>query len=367
MLQDTEAPFRIHRLGIVMEEDPENPDEAWGVLNPACARSASGELYLFPRIVGDNNYSRIGIAKVIFNEDGDPCGVQRLGYALEPTESFEGNAHTAGVEDPRVTFVEALGVYVMTYTAYGPLGPRVALAVSEDLLEWRRLGLAKFSLGRGVDFDFYTNKDALIFPGLIADPEGRPSIAMIHRPTYDLSLAGGLAYKIVPKGVRDQRPSMWISYSPIDRIGRGLEGLTWFSDHQLLAEPQEPWEELKIGGGTPPVLTDLGWLVLFHGVSGEIVPGVDIQPNVHYSAGALVLDREDPTNVLYRSRAPILEPETELEREGIVSNVVFPTAIDDRGDRRMDVYYGMADSRIGAGKLLVPSRLPSKREAELVA
>ena len=123
--------------------------------------------------------------EVIFDNDR-PVGVRRLGYALEPTESYEQNQHTAGCEDPRITFVEPLGYYVMTYTAYGPTGPRVALALSTDLMTWRRLGPVKFSFmpGYRVDFDLYDNKDAYLFPDLVRDPCGQWALAMIHRPSH---------------------------------------------------------------------------------------------------------------------------------------------------------------------------------------
>ena len=80
--------MRLERLGIVMEPDLGDPREAWGVLNPAAARGADGELYLFPRLVAEGNYSRIGRARVLF-DDGAPVGVERLGLALEPEEDWE--------------------------------------------------------------------------------------------------------------------------------------------------------------------------------------------------------------------------------------------------------------------------------------
>lgn len=365
--EENGRPFGIDRLGVVMEGNPDDPAEAWGVLNPASARGRDGELFLFPRVVADNNLSRVGIARVLFDPAGDPAGVERMGYALEPTESYERNPHTAGCEDPRVTFVRDLDAYVMTYTAYGPVGPRIALAVSDDLLHWRRLGLAKFAMSRGTEFDFYYNKDALIFPELLPDPHGRPSVVLIHRPDYNLSWPGYGAFPVLPAGVTDERASMWLSYCPVERLGEGLDELVRFSDHRLLCTPEGPWQALKIGGGTPPVLTRHGWLTLFHGVSGQILEGVSVQPSVHYSAGALVLDRDDPTKILYRSPEPILEPSTQGETVGLVNNVVFPTALDVRDDDRIDVYYGMADSRIGAGRLVVPQTLPTCAEAQMVA
>src|ERR1700687_3868257 len=81
--------FTLQRLGMLMEPEPGNPQEVEGVLNPAAARGRDGELYLFPRLVAHGNYSRIGIARVRFNEAGDPAGVERLGIALEPEADYE--------------------------------------------------------------------------------------------------------------------------------------------------------------------------------------------------------------------------------------------------------------------------------------
>ena len=100
--------FRLKRIGMIMEPEPGNPQEVEGVLNPAAARGPDGQLYLFPRLVAEGNYSRIGIARVRFDEAGDPTGVERLGIALEPEAEYERRSDGGGgCEDPRVTFVDA--------------------------------------------------------------------------------------------------------------------------------------------------------------------------------------------------------------------------------------------------------------------
>jgi predicted GH43/DUF377 family glycosyl hydrolase len=339
----------MRRLGVVMRGDPANPDEALGVLNPAAARAPDGTLYLFPRVVAAGNYSRIGIARVLF--DGDrPVGVERLGYALEPTESYERNARTAGCEDPRITYVAPLGCYIMTYVAYGPLGPRTCLGRSDDLLAWERLGPVKFDFDPAlrVDFDLYDNKDAFLFPEPVIDPHGVPALALIHRPAH---MQGGIP--VVPAGVSETRASMWISYCDLDTAQNSSRGLLHWRDHTLLAAPEQPWEILKIGGGAPPIHTPYGWLVLYHGVSGEILEGVDHQPKVRYCAGALLLDLNDPRRIRYRTAEPLLAPESDEERHGVVANVVFPTAVDVRPAGALDVYYGMADAMIGVARLSI--------------
>jgi predicted GH43/DUF377 family glycosyl hydrolase len=350
----TTVPFQMRRLGVIMRGDPGNPDEVLGVLNPASARAPDGKRYLFPRIVAAGNYSRVGIAEVVFDMNGDPTGVERRGYALEPTEPYEQNARTAGCEDARVTYVEPLGRYLMTYTAYSPLGPRIALAESTDLLSWQRVGPIKFAFDPAlrVDFDLYDNKDAVLFPEPVRDPHGRPALALIHRPAHT---QGGSF--VLPAGVTERRASIWISYCALEPALKDPSALLTWRNHTLLATPERPWEATKIGGGTPPIRTRHGWLMIYHGVAGEIVEGVDHQPYVNYSAGAMVLDLDDPRKILYRSPEPTLAPETKEERAGIVPNVVFPTGIDPRANGRVDVYYGMADSAIGVARLDIPAQL----------
>jgi predicted GH43/DUF377 family glycosyl hydrolase len=119
--------FKLQRLGMMMGPEPGNPHEVEGVLNPAAARGPDGQLYLFPRLVAKGNYSRIGIARVQFNEAGDPTGVERRGIALEPEADYERRPNGGGgCEDPRVTYVEPLQRYIMSYTAFSPQGPRIA-------------------------------------------------------------------------------------------------------------------------------------------------------------------------------------------------------------------------------------------------
>lgn len=83
-----------------------------------------------------------------------------------------------------------------------------------------------------------------------------------------------------------------------------------------------------------------------------------------YSAGVMILSKEHPQHIEYRSEKPVLTPELKEERTGTVANVVFPTGIDQRNDpdqpQRFDIYYGMADSRIGAARFDLPDVLPKE-------
>ncbi len=353
--------FQLQRLGTVMAPEPGNPLEIEGVLNPAAIRGNQDELYLFPRLVARGNYSRIGIARVLFNEVGDPTGVERMGIALEPEADYECLARgRGGCEDPRITFVEPLKRYVMTYTALSSQGARIAIAISEDLIRWERLGLATFRPYRGIPFDGVDNKDAAIFPCAIPDPSGQPAIGIIHRPLFPGTLPEERKRHPVEHRVDLHRESIWISYCPMAMKNGEPSHLRRFTDHHRLASPVASWERLKIGCGAPPIRCRHGWLLIYHGVSP--ITGTDTAgPKLRYSAGMMVLSEKHPHRVCYRSSEPVLTPELPQERCGMTGNVVFPTGIDRRDDLglpdRFDVYYGMADDRIGVARLDVPECL----------
>jgi predicted GH43/DUF377 family glycosyl hydrolase len=356
--------FLLRRLGTIMEPEPGNPNEVEGVLNPAAARGPDGNLYLFPRLVAAGNYSRIGIARVLFNSDGDPTGVERLGIALEPEAEYELRPDgSGGCEDPRVTFVEPLASYVMTYTAFSPAGPRIALAASKDLFRWQRLGLVDFTnYHDGREPDGVDDKDASLFPVAIPNPSGRPELAILHRPLFPGTRPEETALHPASRDVDLNRESIWISYCERAPTGEPLGRFGRFASHHRLASPVAPWERLKIGGGTPPILSRHGWLIVYHGVS-EASPPSEAGRQLCYSAGVMVLSGEHPQRLLYRSAQPVLAPELPQERSGTIANVVFPTGIDRRDDLgmpdRFDVYYGMADDRIGVARLDLPEALPS--------
>ncbi len=349
--------YRLERRGVLMEPAPNEPNQAWGVLNPATARDRNGELWIFPRLVAEHNLSRIGRAKVLVDETGDPVGTDPPTVAIEPTEQWEKNARTSGTEDPRITWIPTLDRYVMNYTAYGPLGPRIGIAVSSDLDHWDRLGPLNFSYEPGLttDLNLYANKDALWFPEPVTAPDGSRAYAVLHRPTWDLDEISRYGYVATPAGVTDPRPGIWVSYVDVARTEADIRQIVHVTRHRPVATGLHPWEHVKIGGGPPPIRTDAGWLLIYHGVSGMYVPGKDLQQHLNYSAGLMILDHDDPSRVVARSTHPLLTPDTTEEKAGIVPNVVFPTAIDDRGDGRADIFYGMADSRIGWARLTYPT------------
>lgn len=332
---DGDDRFQLIRLGVVLRPDPENPYEAGGVLNPAVAPH-DRLTYILYRAVAVNppNYSRILIATCSLLPTGN-INVTRLNkVALEPQEDYElwADGKGGGVEDPRITKLDDF--YYMTYVAYGTVdgitAPRIAFARSRDLIHWQRMGLIRFSPleleadGRVLSFNLNVvpNKDAVLFPKLI---NGR--YCMLHRPMF--AQATG-----VPQ-------SIWMSWSD--------DLLNW-ADHRLVLAPELPWERVKVGAGTPPILTREGWLVFYHGVEGTS----ETDPDRRYHAGVLMLDLDDPSKILYRSPRPVLSPESAEETTGVVNNVVFPCGAIVSPNGQIEVYYGMGDRAIG----LATTRLP---------
>jgi len=344
--------FPVTRLGQIMNPEANHPQEAWGVLNPGGARAPDGTMHLFPRVIAEGNYSRIAHARVIFENDL-PIGVERLGIALEPREPYEFTQGGGGVEDARVVYVPLLKKFVMTYTAVIPNEAKIAVAMSEDLQTWARLGVLRYTRPAGHwGEELTSNKDGVFFPTPVLDPRGVPSFAIVHRPTARFHMQIGSHHITRPLRGILKRESLWISYVPVEAVMADLAQLTQVYQHEHLMSGIAPWEATKIGAGAPPVRLSGGWLLPYHGVSGE-------NAQRRYAMGVAVLDLERPSRILYRSPEPILAPEAAYERDGLVANVVFPTAGDLRADKTIDIYYGAADHVIAAARVRLPSELTS--------
>lgn len=111
--------------------------------------------------------------------------------------------------------------------------------------------------------------------------------------------------------------------------------------HVMSKGGQGWWQSVKIGGGPAPIETTEGWLMFYHGVTGTC-------NGLVYSMGAVILDRDEPSKVKYRSANYVLTPEEWYEERGFVNNVVFPCAtLHDAETGRIAIYYGAADTYVG--------------------
>ena len=268
-------------------------DQSWeadGVFNPG-AVSAAGAIHLLYRAVDANRVSRLGYARTV---NGTDFTFRSSRPILEPSADWE----EFGCEDPRIARLDS--VFFVTYTAFSRRGPRIALASTKDFTYFDKHGLV------GPDQE---DKDFVLFPERV-----NGKVVMLHRLDSKIQIA----YFDNLAALTDSR-EFWSSY------------VTHVKDFEVIG-PKYPWEEWKVGVGPSPIRTDRGWLVLYHAVSVQRV----------YRVGAVLLDLDEPTKILARTSEPILEPETEFEKRGIVPNVVFPSGgviVD--GD--LLIYYGGAD------------------------
>ena len=159
------------------------------------------------------------------------------------------------------------------------------------------------------------------------------------------------------------RESIWISYTPMELTGTDPDQLRHFTSHHRLAAPVSAWESLKIGSGTPPVMTRHGWLFVYHGVSDAARGRRRRRALPHLQRrgdGALVATTPRRCSTAPPSRCSCPVPSD--GPRGTPSNVVFPTGIDRRTDigepHRYDVYYGINDFRIGVARMDVPESIP---------
>ena len=269
---------------------------------------------------------------------------------LAPDEGWERGANNAGVEDPRVTWVPSLGLHVMTYVAYGPLGPRLALAVSADLRELAR-GSARCSSPTSPTSTPTSTcsrtRTRCSSPSRCPARTASRAYAMLHRPMWDLGWFREGEGVHLPAGVTDDRPGH------LDLLRAGRRGRArrprprpTCATTGCVALSEHPCEELKIGAGPPPLRVDEGWLLIHHGVTGEPPAGFDpttqqVELRRRRDAARPATTRPGcwpaPPSRCWRRR-----PTTSAS--GTVPNVVFPTAIEEVDGVRY-VFYGMADAR----------------------
>jgi predicted GH43/DUF377 family glycosyl hydrolase len=217
-----------------------------------------------------------------------------------------------GIEDPRVTRIEELDVWAVLYTAYSRGGPLVALATTQDFRSFNRKGVVMPP----------EDKDAALFPVRF---KGR--WAMLHRPVSGLAGVGA---------------HIWISFSP---------DMKHWGDHQIFIPARRGgwWDVNKVGLSPPPLRTEKGWLIPYHGVRNTASGCI-------YRLGLALLDLEDPTRLVARSDEWVFAPEEDYEVVGDVDKVVFPCGWVAEGDETR-LYYGGADKCIALATARIPELL----------
>jgi len=274
------------------------PYPANAVFNPA-ATMFHGKVLLLARVEDRRGFSHF--TKAISDDGIDHWQIDRV-PTLEPDPKNYPEEQW-GIEDPRITWLAQLNKWAIIYTAYSRGGPLVAMALTEDFVNFERFGPLMPP----------EDKDAALFPRKI-----NGKWALIHRP---------ITANYVPGA------HIWLSASD--------DFAHWGDRHVLMhARRGGWWDGGKIGLAAPPIETAEGWILFYHGVrqtaSGSI-----------YRLGLALLDLENPTKVLHRSDEWVFGPTERFEREGDVDDVIFPSGwILDAKTRMLKMYYGGADSCI---------------------
>ncbi|HUD44848.1 MAG TPA: hypothetical protein VMR41_04860 [Patescibacteria group bacterium] len=294
--------------------------EAKAVLNPA-ALCENNTIHLIYRAMGNDNTSVFGYAS---SNDGLKITSRSEMPIYVPRAEFENKKNpggNSGCEDPRITKLD--DKLYMCYTAYdGVNPPRVALTsiTLTDFLENKQNWVEPVLISPpGID-----DKDAAIFPEKI---NGKYVILHRIQNSIVLDFVDNLAFD-------------------------GKQ--TWLRSISYIPPRGDSWDSERIGICTPPIKTPDGWLLLYHGVS---------KLSHEYRVGAMLLDLNDPSIVISRTPWPILEPEAQYEREGVIRNVVFPCGAVIKEDT-IYIYYGGADTVVCAATISLSTLLNYLQEVK---
>lgn len=283
---------RYERNPILSAEDWPYPVHS--VFNVGATKLLDGQTLLLCRAEDRTGHSHFSAARSQNGIDGWVID-SRPTLQRDPTHFPE---ELWGIEDPRITFVEELGKYVIAYTAFSRSGPGVALALTADFHTFERYGLVMQP----------DDKDAALLPRRI---DG--NFALVHRP------------------IADSGAHVWISFSPDLRNWGG---------HKLLLPARRGawWDANKIGLSPPLIETPRGWLMLYHGVRHTASGAL-------YRLGIALFEKERLDHCLLRGDSWIFGPEAAYEQRGDVPNVVFPCGLTIGADNdTINLYYGAADT-----------------------
>jgi predicted GH43/DUF377 family glycosyl hydrolase len=318
---------KVKKEGVVLQKAGfEFENES--VLNPAVIKEGD-TTYLFYRAVHIRNYSSIGYCEL----DG-PLSIKKRWDKPFLSPKFEYESH--GMEDPRIVKIDE--VYYLSYVAFDGNNALGALATSTDLQHFIRQGIVVPKITYD-DFDRYTkvksdlnekylrynrganilaDKDLVFFPRRI-----HGKLTFLHRIKPDIQLTA-------VNELSELTDEFWVDY------------FLHFEEHIFLC-PKYPHEVSYVGSGCPPIETEHGWLIIYHGVK-DVIKGYE------YSCCAALMDIDEPFKEIARLPYPLFKPELDYELSGDVDDVCFPTGTVLQGDS-LYIYYGAADELIACASV----------------
>lgn len=327
----------VHKHGILLQS--RNLEfEAEGVLNPAVIDD-NGTIHMFYRAVANGNKSTIGYCRLDM-----PLTVgERYDHPVVIPET-DNEKH--GVEDPRIVKID--DTYFLSYCGYDGISALGCVATTTDLVHFTKHGIVVPVLtgdavraalkGSKLNIKYFQpstgdsivwDKNVVFFPRRI---NGKLHFLHRIRPGIQIAAVNELS---------DITPQFWESY------------MTDFAS-KIVLDPMHAHELSYLGNGCPPIETEHGWLLIYHGVH-------DIVNGYMYVACAALLDINDPTKEIARLPYPLFVPDQPWELEGYVNYVCFPTGAIVRDDT-LYIYYGAADESIATASINLPGLL-----AELLA
>lgn len=306
-----------HYANPIISPRPYQEWETQGTFNPAAVTDDEGRIHLIYRAIGDDGLSNFGHASSDNGRSFDnrssfpvyqPPVNQSEPLSTGPHEYnpaiYTSGGGWGGYEDPRAVRINDR-VYV-TYTAFqGWHSVRIGLtSIAVKDLKRHRWNWRKPRL---ISAAGQVNKNWLIFPEKI-----NGKYAILH--------------SIVPEILIDYVDDLDEIFPPIKskRLHGPQPGRTDFWDNRIR------------GPGAPPIKTSIGWLMLYH--------AHDENEMNKYKLGAMILDKNNPTNVLYRSPLPILSPDACYENDG-KPGVIYASGAVVKDDKLL-VYYGGGDKHV---------------------
>jgi predicted GH43/DUF377 family glycosyl hydrolase len=318
----------VKKEGVILQTtDLEFENE--GVLNPAIIKEGN-TVHLFYRAVRKGNISTIGYCKL----DGPLKITTRL---VAPLLSPEYNYEKHGMEDPRIVKID--GLYYLSYIAFDGDDALGALATSTDLQHFTKQGIIVPRLKCG-EFDklakgntdiieryrrdyistdiIMMDKDVAFFPRRI-----NGKLTFLHRIKPDIQI-------VAVNNLDELTDGFWEDY------------ITNLKSNILLTS-KYLHEINYVGGGCPPVETEHGWLIIYHGVQ-------NLNEAYLYSACAALFDLDDPQKEIARLPYALFSPDQDYEVAGDVDNVCFPTGTA-LFDDTLYIYYGAGDDIIACASV----------------
>jgi predicted GH43/DUF377 family glycosyl hydrolase len=324
-----------HHKNPILTSRVELPWESQATINPAAVYEKD-KVHLAYRAIGDSGLSVVGYAAskdgIHFDErPNEPMYIPREkfewsgGTTVDSMEKYMSGGGYGGCEDPRLTHID--DKFYLTYVAYDGMNPpRVALSsIPED--------------------DFHAqNWDQWKTPVIISKPGIVDKNACI------------LPEKVNGKYVIFHRIFPHILIDFVDSLD--FDGTQYLEGEHKISPTDFGWDSRKVGAGPPPMKTDDGWLLIYH--------AVDDKNDSQYKMGAMLLDLDDPTKVLYRTQKPILAPTECYENQGFKAGVAYPCGAVIK-DNTLFVYYGGADSYVCVATADLPTFLNHlKHQEEIV-